>query len=88
MSNESLRESLEELRREVDGSDLRAEGARERLLGLIGGLEKQLQDPEDADHHASLLESLKESIEHLELEHPRATSILNRIMVTLGNAGI
>jgi hypothetical protein len=44
--------------------------------------------PEDAAHHQSLLQDLRQSISQFEVSHPRTTAILNQIMVTLGNMGI
>ena len=35
-----------------------------------------------------VLTSVREAIEHFETDHPRATAILNDIMVTLSNMGI
>lgn len=64
--------------------------------------EVQFQDPSDKAHidelisemesadnnHESLIDSIKATIEKFETDHPRATAILNDIMVTLSNMGI
>ena len=88
MTNTRLKDELERLRSEV--KELAAENveATEKLEALISDLEKKLEEPANRDHHATLVEHLKEYISQLETEHPRATAILNEIMVTLSNMGI
>lgn len=88
MSDEKLRESLEELRSELDRLESEEAQIRERLDALISGVETRLDMPEDAAHHQSLLQDLRQSISQFEVSHPRTTAILNQIMVTLGNMGI
>ena len=88
MHSERLRESLEELRSEINSADLSDGPSRERLNRLITDIERKLETPDDAEHHENLVTSVKDSINHLELEHPRATSILNQIMTTLAGGGI
>ena len=88
MSNEQLNTSLEELRAalaDVDGLD---EPARARIERLIADLEHQIGTPSDSGHRTSTAESLPNLIEHFEVEHPRITSILNQISVTLSGMGI
>ena len=88
MTNTRLKDELEKLRSEV--KDLAAENIEttEKLEALISDLERKLEEPADRDHHATLVENLKESISQFETEHPRATAIMNEIMVTLSNMGI
>ncbi|MFT5048866.1 MAG: hypothetical protein ACI8QZ_000253 [Chlamydiales bacterium] len=88
MQSEQLRESLRQLRATIEASDLSQGPAREKLNQLISDIEHKLEDPDDAERHASLVENVKDSIQHLELEHPRATTILNQIMAALGGVGI
>ena len=88
MHSDKLREALEELRAEINHADLNDGPARERLNTLISDLERKLEHPDDEEHHASLLGNVKDSIGQLELEHPRATTILNQIMTSLGGIGI
>lgn len=88
MSDEKLRESLQELRSELERLETEEAQVRERLDALIAGVETQLEKPGDVTHHQSLVEDLRQSISQFEVSHPRATAILNEIMVTLGNMGI
>ena len=88
MSDEKLRQSLEELRSELKRLETEEAQVRERLDALIAGVETRLDKPEDASHHQSLVQEVRQSISEFEVSHPRATAILNEIMVTLGNMGI
>jgi predicted nucleic acid-binding Zn-ribbon protein len=88
MSDEKLRESLEDLRSELDRLEAEEAQIRERLDALISGVETRLDKPGDAAHHQSLLQELRQAISQIEVSHPRTTEILNQIMVTLGNMGI
>jgi len=85
---DKLRESLEELRAEVRRADLSDSVTKERLDALIVKVEAELERPDDAEHNETLLEHVRDLIGQVETEYPRATSILNRIMVSLGGAGI
>ena len=88
MSNEQLRQSLNELRSELERLKSEEAQIRERLDALISGVETGLEKPEDTAHLQSLVQDLRQSISEFEVSHPRATGILNQIMVTLGNMGI
>jgi len=87
MSDEQLRQSLTELRSELERLEAEEAEVRERLDALIAGIETRLDAPGDSAHHHSLVRDLRRSTLQLEVSHPRATAILNRIMATLGNIG-
>lgn len=88
MSAEQLRQKLEHLKNEINGLAADDHASRERLENLISDIENRLQQ-EDADmSDDSLLDHVQETITHFETNHPRATAILNDIMVTLSNMGI
>ena len=88
MSDEQLRQSLEELRSELARLEAEEAQVRERLDSLISGIETQLNNPDDAAHQQSLIQDFRRSISQFEVSHPTTTAILNEIMVTLGNMGI
>ncbi len=88
MNRESLRASIDGLRAELTQDCPTNEATRERLLGLVSDLERALSDDEEGPPEETILDSVKDAIEQLELEHPRATSLLNRIMLSLGSGGI
>ena len=85
MTEESLKNKIKELRSELDRVADDDPESRERLDQLISELEEKLENQEE---YPSLIDSIKESINHFEAEHPRATAIMNDIMVTLSNMGI
>ena len=55
---------------------------------LLQDIESGLENEEQNENQSELLAGLKESVGHFETEHPRATAIINDIMVTLSNMGI
>ena len=87
MSEDKLREELERLRTEAANLAEDDTAGRERLDKVIEQLEKRLAEDQENDDE-TLFDQLHESISHFETEHPRATAILNDIMVTLSNMGI
>lgn len=86
MPEQEIRENLERLRREISQIEEGNTSTRERLNGLIDDIETGIESDETQDQ--SLMESLQEAITQFETEHPRATAILNDIMLTLSNMGI
>ena len=87
MSDEQLQRSLKELRAELDRLEADEAQVREHLDALIASVQTHVDAPGDAVHHASLVQALRQSILELEVTHPRATGILNRIAAALGNVG-
>lgn len=89
MSRDELTELVMRLKAEVavlQSSDVEA---RARLEALIADLEARIADDAGGDDDDDdLLDSLRESVERFEVEHPRTTGILNEIMVMLGSMGI
>jgi len=86
MDQPGLPDLLKQLRKELAAS--RGDhDARERLERLIDEIETRLEDS-TADRHEGLLDRISETVEEFETSHPRATAILNEIMMTLSNLGI
>lgn len=88
MSHRKLQNELKKLRREINNVTGENAAVRARLNQLISAIEKKINEPENADHHRDLVRGLDDAIRQFESEHPRATAILNDIMVTLSNMGI
>ncbi|MFT5199126.1 MAG: hypothetical protein ACI87O_001789 [Planctomycetota bacterium] len=88
MQDAKLKAALEQLREEINQSGLADGPTRTRLNGLISDLESNIGQEPDEQANNTLVEQVKESIGHLELEYPRTTTILNQILTTLGGAGI
>ena len=87
MKNE-LQKSLQALQTELDKLEGTDEEIRDRAARLIVDIERQLEHPEDTEHKDSLLEKIPKLIDQFEVEHPRITGIMNRIMMTLSDMGI
>jgi len=88
MTDIKLQEELEKLRNEVNDIAVGNDEAREKLNLLISDIEKKLEGQADEIQHNNLLQGIKDAIGQFESEHPRATAILNDIMITLSNMGI
>lgn len=87
MSEQKLIKELESLRAEIDHIDDNSANAKERLNVLIDEIEASIAEDEQGENH-TLLQNMKDAVAHFETEHPRATAILNEIMVSLSNMGI
>jgi chromosome segregation ATPase len=87
MTIRKLHSELEKLRDEINHLAADDVASRKRLDNLINEIEAKLENP-DASDDEGLMNNLKDAIAHFETEHPRATAILNDIMVALSNMGI
>lgn len=81
-----LQEKLDALREEVNRSQFSEESDRDHIRQLIEAIDRS--GHEAGEGHEPVIDNIKISIERFETEHPRATAILNEIMVTLSNMGI
>lgn len=83
---ENLNEKIISLKKELDQISIENSDAKDHINALIEEIENlKNQSSED---NTFIINKLKQSIEDFETEHPRATAILNDIMVTLSNIGI
>ena len=88
MQDDKLQEELERLRLEVNQAADANDELTRKLNLLISDIEKKIDEPGDREHHDNLVETITRTINQFESEYPRATAILNDIMVTLSNMGI
>ena len=88
MSKQQLQKDLEKLRNEINSLSESDIESREKLNQLLQVLEEKLENNNDEVQDQGVLKTMRETIEHFETDHPRATAILNDIMVTLSNMGI
>ncbi len=88
MDKDELYKSLEALQEEINRLEVSDEAGRERIKHLISDLEIQIENPDDSEQTETLVNKIPKLIEHFEVEHPRITETLNRIMVTLSDMGI
>ena len=87
MSEDDLKRLVQELSAELEAVEHQA-GDKERLQALHDGLEQRLEHPREDNQDEELIDAITEGIAHFEVEHPRATALLNQILQTLGNLGI
>ncbi len=88
MSQADVDQSLESLRAEINQLNTPDTAVKDKLLQLIGSVEKQLQDPEDSAHKQTNLQTLPTLIEQFESEHPTVTRTLSKLLNTLSSMGI
>ena len=89
MTDQNLRDLLEQLHEELERTEAKDEASRERLRHLqadIRALRKRSGETIESDE--PLLERLQESIDHFETSHPQLTMMLSQMMTILSNAGI
>ena len=87
MEREELQRSLEGLRSEIRKLGKDDERIKRRMRRLVADLERQLESEEDSDE-GELIDSVRDYIDQFEVDHPRLTGMLNRVMVALSNLGI
>jgi hypothetical protein len=88
MTHDELRDLVRQLHAEIDALRPEDGQARERLDQLVGDIEQRLEGEVNAAHQEPLADRVQDAIEEFERDHPRATGILNHIMMTLSNMGI
>lgn len=88
MNDNNLQDELEKLRDEIENVARHDTAAKERMTELVNEVEKGMDESSDREIDDNLRESIREAITQFETDHPRATAILNDIMVTLSNMGI
>ena len=88
MSENKLRDDIEKLRDEIKTLHADEDISKEKLERLLQEIESGLETEEQNKEQSELLAGLKESVGHFEAEHPRATAIINDIMVALSGMGI
>lgn len=88
MSKDKVRKHLVDLQKEIHRLEVEDESTKERLNKLTSEIEHLLDNPDDTKHNLALVQNLQMHTKQFEIEHPRVTSVLNQIMVTLSNMGI
>lgn len=88
MNKQELIDSLATLQTELEQLDDASTNTKERITELVSEIEQQLENPTSTEPAGSLLDDISKQIELFEVEHPRITGILNRIMIALSDMGI
>jgi transcriptional antiterminator len=84
MSEEKIRQEIEELRQELESASDISLASKDKLLVLVGDIEAQLQSKEQH----SLTDQADEMIADFEVSHPTLAAVIKRTMETLANIGI
>lgn len=90
MDKDSLNESLVKLRDELRYAPVGDEAVRDALHRLDADIHRILHGEGDVPpaHHASLRESLQDSVQHFEASHPAITALMNGLIKALSDMGI
>ena len=90
MNKDQLNESLVKLRDELRSLPELDDASRETLRRLDGDIHRILDSSGDVPpaHHASLRESLEDSVQYLEASHPTITALMNRLIKAMSDMGI
>ena len=89
MTDQNLRELLEQLHNELERTEAVDESGRERLRHLDADIRSLLKrSGEEAETDESMRERLQDAIDHFEATHPRLSLMLSEMMTILSNAGI
>ncbi len=90
MDKDQLNESLVRLRDELRSLSELDEASRKALQRLDGDIHRILNSSGDvpSTRHASLRESLEDSVQYLEASHPTITALMNRLIKALSDMGI
>lgn len=84
MSQDNLQNAVEELRAEFEALSIEDQDTRAHISELLATLENQLDDEGVRTTQAQM----PTLVERFEVEHPRLTQVLQRILVSLQDMGI
>jgi hypothetical protein len=87
MNDLKIRELLQQLHEELERADAVDEKGR-ALLREVSADINNLLDRSGEPTDESMLKRIQETIDHLEIEHPKLTMALSEMMNILNNAGI
>lgn len=83
--HDKLHEKIISLKKELEELPVSNSTAKEHINELIKEIESLNESTEEKN---AAIDKIKSSIDRFETDHPRATAILNDIMVMLSNMGI
>jgi hypothetical protein len=90
MVDQELNELLEQLHSEIENTETVDEKGQELLRDIGTDIRELLERSEGSriQIQPSTIQRLEETIEYLEITHPNLTTILSRVLETLGGAGV
>ena len=83
---QQIRLQLDHLREEIDALPENQDSARSQLTGIVNEIESELDS--GAGTQSKLMAKIQRIVGDFEVQHPRATSILNDISLKLASMGI
>ena len=90
MTDDELRQKLEQLHDEIQNVDHLDDQGRALLLDLDGHIRELLarSGPSELGAKPGLTRDLEDAIRHFEVTHPALTAALSDLLTALSNAGI
>jgi hypothetical protein len=90
MNDQELRKLIEELQAEIQNTHTVDKKDQELLLNLDAEIKALLgrTDGKVTPVHPSTLKRLEEGLDRFEISHPELTTLLSRLLESLGNVGI
>ena len=89
MPERRLRETLEELERELGRTETIDDRSRQLLDHVVGEVRELLERTEEPDErHRSLRDRLSEATREFETDHPTLAEVVGRVAAALSNMGI
>ena len=88
MSQEEVGKSIQALQAEINQLSSTDVAVKEKLLALIRDVETQMTDPQNKETRDKTVQNLPTLIEQFEVEHPKVTANLSRLLNTLSSIGI
>jgi len=86
MTEQRLRELLQQLHDELERTETVDEKGRELLKHLSLDIQKFIDPKEESDF--TIFGRLQDAIDHFEVDHPAITAALSQMLNALNNAGI
>jgi len=91
MAEENLRRSLEQLRTRLGEVETEEQATQQKVDSLTDHIQDLLTHHEGdvpPEKHRRLLDALRGSVEHFEINHPVVTGMINNVIQTMNNLGI
>jgi hypothetical protein len=90
MDNKELQNLLQQLENEIKNTQSVDDKGRMLLNDLEEDIRKLLERSGESlvQLHPSLVQRLKDSLNHFEVTHPELTALISRLLDSLSNAGI
>ena len=87
MSKEKISELLNDLKKELNVTELKDDEVKNKLETLIGDLDSQLMNNDRPDTD-DFVEKISHILEKFEIEHPAVAELLSKLTSGLSNMGI